>query len=147
MSLEQTVMTSKTTQDAHVEGTRNNDVQQGDSSLKKGRDSNDHSEPKVYFERQTDCYCGLAALNNLYGYHAFTKSTLKQVEKLLHSSTVDLDVPYDFQEEERDFNIEVLMVAAKAHESENDGWLVLKHVGPSDRNAEFLMDKKKILVH
>ena len=41
----------------------------------------------------------------------------------------------------------MLMVAAKACESENDGWLVLKHVGPSDRNAEFLMDKKKILVH
>ena len=83
MSLEQTVATSKTAEDAHVEGTMKDDVKQGDSSSKRGRDGVDHSDPKVYFKRQTDCYCGFAALNNLYGYHAFTESALKIIGSLL----------------------------------------------------------------
>ena len=148
MSLEETVETSKTTEDAHVEGQMKDDVKLGDSSSKKRRDDVDPSKPKIYFERQTDCYCSLATLNNLYGYHAFTQSTLKRIGSLLQSLTSeDIELSYEFQEVERDFNIDVLMVSTKACKSKHDGWLCFRIVSTRERNAEFMINQKKLLVH
>ena len=97
MSQEETVETSKTTEGACVEGEKNNVPTHGESSSKRGRDKTaNQAQPKVYFERQTGCYCGLAALNNLYGYHAFTESALKKIGILLRSTTEKLGVDDDF---------------------------------------------------
>ena len=106
MSLEETVATSKTTEGACVEGGKEEVPTHGDSSSKRGRDKNANLfQPKVYFERQTEHYCGLAALNNLYGYHAFTESALKMIENLLHSlAKKDLGISQEFHQEQGDFS-------------------------------------------
>ena len=149
MSLEKTVATSKTTEGACVEGGKNNVPTHDDSSSKRGRDKNaDPSQPKVYFERQTEHYCGLAALNNLYGYHAFTERALKLIGKLLHSFTEkDLGVAEEFHEEQGDFSIDILEVSTKACKSDSDGWLHFERVSQSERSAEFMIKKEKLLVH
>ena len=67
MSLEETVATSKTTEGACVEREKKDVPKHVDLSSKRGRDNANPFQPKVYFERQTEHYCGLAALNNLYG--------------------------------------------------------------------------------
>ena len=106
MSLEGTVATSKTTEGACVKGEKKDISTHSDSSSKRGRDKNANpSQLKVYFERQTKHYCGLAALNNFYGYHAFTESALKMIGTLLHSTTENLGVTEDFQGGEGDFSI------------------------------------------
>ena len=148
MSQDKNVGTSKTTEVACVEGGEDNVPTHGDSSSKRERDKNvDPNPPKVYFERQTKHYCGLAALNSLYGYHAFTESALKMIGTLLCSTTEELGVTEDFQGEEGDFSIEILMVAVMACKQDDDGWLSLRYVSSMEMNAEFMINQKKLLVH
>ena len=118
-------------------------------SSKRGRDKTaDPSQPKVYFKKQTEYYCSLAALNNLHGYHAFTERGLKLIGNLLHSFTKeDLGVSEEFHEEQGDFSIKILKFLVKACKSDSYGWLSLDIIPPSARSKEVMMKKEKLLVH
>ena len=114
MSQDKNVGISKTTEVACVGGGEDNVPTHGESSSKRERDRTaGQAQPKVYFERQTGRYCGLAALNNLYGYHAFTESALRKIGTLLCSLTEKLGDDEEYQGEEGDFNIDILRVAVR----------------------------------
>ena len=52
----------------------------------------------IYFEKQVDRMCGLNCLNNLFGYHAFTRAYLDFVAFKLRAKYHDISIGSELEQ-------------------------------------------------
>ena len=106
----------------------------------------------IYFEKQVDRMCGLHVLNNLFGYHAFTRAYLDFVALELKAQYQNIDIgselkQFEFSRDVGDYKRDVITNAVYGMEMVNVGRVHLRDVLPHNMMADFLLRQKRLFVH